>query len=201
MAIYKKIYKGEFRCPRWFFFELSNFVAKLLDTNLTKEIPFRTSWRIVGSRKALSRLSSILRMTIRWCSMLLVVVIMFILLLICGGGGGGGGGGMLLLPRFDLSGLFEEKGDKVKFISSAPVSKIISKLEEITQLVSFTISKKGSRVSLEGSRKGVKWSLTIAVEIFELTLSLVVVEVKKKGRDKEEYERFFMYRNPFVCKF
>jgi hypothetical protein len=32
--------------------------------------------------------------------------------------------------------------------------------------------------------------LTIAAEIFELTPSLVVVEVKKKGGDREEYEEF-----------
>ncbi|KAJ1426133.1 Serine/threonine-protein kinase, active site [Sesbania bispinosa] len=60
---------------------------------------------------------------------------------------------------FDLSGLFEEKGDE-------------------------------ARVSLEGSREGVKGPLTIAAEIFELTPSLVVVEVKKKGGDKAEYEKF-----------
>ncbi|KAF2581864.1 hypothetical protein F2Q68_00006184 [Brassica cretica] len=45
-------------------------------------------------------------------------------------------------------------------------------------------------VSLEGSRQGVKGPLTIAAEIFELTPSLVVVEVKKKGGDRAEYEEF-----------
>jgi 5'-AMP-activated protein kinase catalytic alpha subunit len=91
---------------------------------------------------------------------------------------------------FDLSGLFEEKGDEARFVSGAPVSKIISKLEEIAKLVSFTVRKKDCRVSLEGSREGVKGPLTIAAEIFELTPSLVVVEVKKKGGDKAEYEKF-----------
>jgi hypothetical protein len=43
-------------------------------------------------------------------------------------------------------------------------------------------------VSLEGSREGMKGPLTIAAEIFELTPSLVVVEVKKKGGDKGEKE-------------
>ena len=35
-----------------------------------------------------------------------------------------------------------------------------------------------------------KGLLTIAAEIFELTPSLVVVEVKKKAGDKTEYEHF-----------
>jgi hypothetical protein len=48
--------------------------------------------------------------------------------------------------------------------------------------------KKDCQMSLEGSRKGVKGPLTIAAEIFELTPSLVVVEVKKKGGDKGEKE-------------
>ena len=91
---------------------------------------------------------------------------------------------------FDLSGLFEEKGDEARFVSSAPVSKIISKLEEVAQLVSFSVRKKDCRVSLEGCREGVKGPLTIAAEVFELTPSLVVVEVKKKGGDKAEYEKF-----------
>lgn len=93
-------------------------------------------------------------------------------------------------PGFDLSGLFEEGGEGARFVSGAPVSKIITKLEEIAKVVSFTVRKKDCRVSLEGSREGVKGPLTIATEIFELTPKLVVVEVKKKGGDKGEYEEF-----------
>jgi hypothetical protein len=68
------------------------------------------------------------------------------------------------------------------------MSKIILKLEEIAKVVSFTMRKKDCWVSLEGSREGVKGPLTIAEEIFELTPSLVVVEVKKKGGDKGKKE-------------
>ncbi|KAI8001513.1 CBL-interacting serine/threonine-protein kinase 12 [Camellia lanceoleosa] len=93
-------------------------------------------------------------------------------------------------PGFDLSGLFEEGGDEARFVSGAPVPKIISKLEEIAKVVSFTVRKKDCRVSLEGTREGVKGPLTIAAEIFELTPSLRVVEVKKKGGDKGEYDDF-----------
>ncbi|KAK6133536.1 hypothetical protein DH2020_032665 [Rehmannia glutinosa] len=92
---------------------------------------------------------------------------------------------------FDLSGLFEEGSDGgARFVSGAPVSTIISKLEEIAKITSFAVRKKDCRVSLEGSRDGVKGPLTIAAEIFELTPSLRVVEVKRKGGDRTEYEEF-----------
>jgi hypothetical protein len=57
----------------------------------------------------------------------------------------------------------------------------------IAKVVSFTM-RKDCRVSLEGSREGVKGPLTIAAEIFKFMPSLVVVEVKKKGGDKGEKE-------------
>ncbi|KAK9088780.1 hypothetical protein Scep_027862 [Stephania cephalantha] len=208
MAMYKKIYKGEFRCPRWFSPDLTRLLSRLLDTNPETRITipeimenrwFKKGFKHikfyiendtlcnvedddVESEKSVSETESepgdqcIRR-----------------------------GGGGLGLPRpaslnafdiisfsrgFDLSGLFEESGDESRFVSGAPVSKIISKLEEIAKVVSFSVRKKDCRVNLEGTREGVKGPLTIAAEIFELTPSLRVVEVRKKGGDKGEYEEF-----------
>ncbi|KAI3710154.1 hypothetical protein L2E82_39928 [Cichorium intybus] len=93
-------------------------------------------------------------------------------------------------PGFSLSGLFEDGSKESRFVTGAPVSKIVSKLEEIAKVVSFSMRKKDCRISLEGSREGVKGPLTITVEIFELTPKLRVVEVKKKAGDKGEYEEF-----------
>uniref|UniRef100_A0A803NGB2 non-specific serine/threonine protein kinase n=1 Tax=Cannabis sativa TaxID=3483 RepID=A0A803NGB2_CANSA len=136
MAMYKKIYKGEFRCPRWFSPELSRLLSRVLDTNPETRV---TIPHIMENR------------------------------------------------GFDLSGLFEEGSEEEsRFVSSASVSKIISKLEEIGKVVSFSVRKKDCRVSLEGTREGVRGPLTIAAEIFELTPSLVVVEVKKKSGDRAE---------------
>ncbi|KAK4744680.1 hypothetical protein SAY87_010992 [Trapa incisa] len=212
MAMYKKIYKGEFRCPRWFSSELSRLLSRLLDTSPNSRITIpeimENRWFKKGFKHvkfyieddkvcsvlddidddaAASEVSSIQSMSEsdsevethrrpaaslpRPASLNAFDIISF-------------------SRGFDLSGLFEEGGDQARFISGAPVSKIISKLEEIAKLVSFTVRKKDCRVSLEGSREGVKGPLTIAAEIFELTPSLVVVEVKKKGGDKGEYEDF-----------
>ncbi|CAE6188612.1 unnamed protein product [Arabidopsis arenosa] len=212
MAMYKKIYRGEFRCPRWFSAELTRLLSKLLETNPEKRFTFpeimENSWfkkgfkhikfyveddklcNVVDDDELESesvesdRDSAVSESEIEYLEPRRRV------------------GG---LPRpaslnafdiisfsqgFDLSGLFDDDGEGSRFVSGAPVSKIISKLEEIAKVVSFTVRKKDCRVSLEGSRQGVKGPLTIAAEIFELTPSLVVVEVKKKGGDKTEYEEF-----------
>uniref|UniRef100_A0A7N2LRS6 NAF domain-containing protein n=1 Tax=Quercus lobata TaxID=97700 RepID=A0A7N2LRS6_QUELO len=53
----------------------------------------------------------------------------------------------------DLLGLFEENGEEARFVSHAPVPKIIMKLEEIAKIFNFTVRKKGCRVSLRGQEK------------------------------------------------
>ncbi|XP_050224448.1 CBL-interacting serine/threonine-protein kinase 12-like [Mercurialis annua] len=217
MVMYKKIYKGDFRCPRWFSHELVRLLTKLLDINPETRIAIpdvmENKWFKKGfkhikfyieddkffsfddiengggqqldkddtgscSDQSLSESDSewetrrrVNTSLPRPASLNAFDIISF-------------------SPGFDLSGLFEEGGDGARFVSGAPVSKIISKLEEIAKVVSFAVRKKDCRVSLEGSREGVKGPLTIAAEIFELTPKLVVVEVKKKGGDRGEYEEF-----------
>ncbi|KAK7306521.1 hypothetical protein VNO77_44468 [Canavalia gladiata] len=215
MAMYKKIYKGEFRCPRWFSPDLSKLLIRLLDTKPETRIAIpeimENKWFKKGFKQikfyveddrlcsvddslldieddTASTASAVSDYSIsesdsevetrrknaplpRPASLNAFDIISF-------------------SPGFDLSGLFEEKGDEARFVTAASVSRIISKLEEIAQLVRFSVRKKDCRVSLEGTREGVKGPLTIAAEIFELTPTLVVVEVKKKGGDRAEYERF-----------
>ncbi|XP_010549409.1 PREDICTED: CBL-interacting serine/threonine-protein kinase 18 [Tarenaya hassleriana] len=210
MSMYKKIYKGEFRCPRWFSSELVRLLMRLLDTNpetritlpeITKNRWFKKGFKhvkfyieddklcredgddedsLVDSSSGRSSTASEADAefeTKRVGSMPRPVSLNAFDIISFSSG-------------FDLSGLFEEGGEGARFISGAPVSKIVTKLEEIARVVSFTVRKKDYRVSLEGSREGVKGPLTIAAEIFELTPDLVVVEVKKKGGDRQEYEDF-----------
>jgi serine/threonine protein kinase len=91
---------------------------------------------------------------------------------------------------FNLSRLFEDKGNEVRFISAEPMSDITTTLEDIAKLKSFKMRRKDWRICLESTREGVKGPLTIAAEIFELTPPLVMVEVKKKAGDNQEYEDF-----------
>ncbi|KAF6176046.1 hypothetical protein GIB67_000140 [Kingdonia uniflora] len=200
MVMYKKIYKGEFRCPRWFSPELTKLLRALLATNPDNRITIpeimETKWFKKGFKHVKFYIENDKFCNVddhdvdyetepefhlnrpkplglpRPASLNAFDIISF-------------------SPGFDLSGLFEESVEDTRFVSGAPVSNIISKLEEIAKVVSFTVRKKDCRVSLEGQREGVKGPLTIAAEIFELTPSLRVVEVKKKGGDKGEYEDFY----------
>ncbi|KAF2309545.1 hypothetical protein GH714_003774 [Hevea brasiliensis] len=209
MVMYRKIHKGEFRCPRWFSPELIRLLWRLLDTNpetrITMPEVMENKWFKKGFKhikfyieddkvfsfdaegqqddagssseqsqsESESEMENRRRVTSlpRPASLNAFDIISF-------------------SPGFNLSGLFEDGGEGARIVSGAPVSKIISKLEEIAKVVSFTVRKKDYRVSLEGSREGVKGPLTIAAEIFELTPKLVVVDVKKKGGDRGEYEEF-----------
>ncbi|XP_057536919.1 CBL-interacting serine/threonine-protein kinase 12 [Amaranthus tricolor] len=207
MSMYRKIYKGEFRCPRWFSPDLVKLLLRLLDTNPQKRITIpevmenkwfkkgfqNVKFYIEDNKLCTSSSSSIIddfdsmsesdsesgfqpqRKPVpglpRPASLNAFDIISF-------------------SKGFDLSGLFDDGEGGSRYVSGAPVSTIISKLEEIAKVVSFTVRKKDCRVSLEGSTEGVKGPLTLQAEIFELTPSLCVVEVKKQGGDKGEYEEF-----------
>lgn len=217
MAMYKKIYKGEFRCPRWFSPELTRFLTRILDTNPETRITIPEIMENRWFKKGFKHIKFYIEDD-KLCSVNDDVGEDDRGEAECKGDGFESDQSLsesesevesrrrlATLPRpaslnafdiisfsrgFDLSGLFEEGTDGARFVSGAPVSKIISKLEEIAKVVSFSVRKKDCRVSLEGTREGVKGPLTIAAEIFELTPSLRVVEVKKKGGDRVEYEDF-----------
>uniref|UniRef100_A0A0E0L4M2 non-specific serine/threonine protein kinase n=1 Tax=Oryza punctata TaxID=4537 RepID=A0A0E0L4M2_ORYPU len=237
MAMYRKIYRGEFRCPRWFSKDLTSLLNRILDTNpetriTVKEVMesrwFQKGFRPVrfyveddqvhsladgdndmpelepreppppplppppqqdddGEESGWESDSSVascpatlsseecrrrpLGSLTRPASLNAFDIISF-------------------SRGFDLSGLFEERGSEVRFVSAEPMQTIITKLEEIAKVKSFFVRRKDWRVSIEGTREGEKGPLTIGAEIFELTPSLVVVEVKKKAGDKEEYDDF-----------
>ncbi|KAL1289057.1 hypothetical protein HN51_057505 [Arachis hypogaea] len=235
MQMYKKIYKGEFRCPRWFSPDLANLLTRLLDTKPETRIAIPEIMQNKWFKKGFKQIKFYVEDD-RLCSfddtenMIMEDHNVNSInssnhpsnISNCGDDDNASVSDYAEsdseveikrrhsvsnppLPRpaslnafdiisfskgFDLSGLFEEKGDEARFVTSAPVGKIISKLEEIAHLVRFSVRKKDCRVSLEGTREGLTGPLTIAVEIFELTPKLVVVEVKKKGGDRAEYERF-----------
>ncbi|OAY85179.1 CBL-interacting serine/threonine-protein kinase 12 [Ananas comosus] len=237
-VMYRKIYKGAFRCPRWFSPELTRLLHRILDTNPERRITipeimenrwFRKGFRQIkfyvaddkvihsfddsdsppptprdepetewdDSSSSGSSCSSSPRtpcaLTASASSPLLTGnttygfdlprptslnafdIISF-------------------SPGFDLSGLFEERGQDTRFVSGAPATKIVEKLEEIAGTVNFAVRAKDCQVSLDGMKEGGMGPLSIAAEIFELTPELVVVEVKRKAGDRGEYEEFFNKR-------
>lgn len=93
---------------------------------------------------------------------------------------------------FDLSGLFEEdyRRRESRFIFRKPAQVIISKLEEIAKKLRMKVKKRDAGLfRLEGLREGRKGILSIDAEIFEITPSCHLVEVKKSNGDTMEYQK------------
>ncbi|GAB2274248.1 CBL-interacting protein kinase 18 [Dionaea muscipula] len=93
---------------------------------------------------------------------------------------------------FDLSGLFEEGHPKkeARFTSRQSASGIISKLIEIGTNLRLKVKRldKGL-LSFEAPKEGRKGVLSIDAEIFEVTPSLFLVEMRKSSGDTQEYQK------------
>lgn len=203
MEMYRKISKGEFRCPQWFAPEVRRLLIRVLDPNPSTRITIaklvENPWfkkgfkpaepppiRPVDSLGDIKRAfpetfddedshskeeesSSIMKPT-NYNAFDIIS----------------------LSQGFNLSGLFEKNGEKSesRFTTQKPASAIVSKLEQIAETEKFKVKKEDGTVKLQGSKEGRKGQLGIDAEIFEVTPSFYVVEVKKSAGDTLEYEQF-----------
>ncbi|KAL5698912.1 CBL-interacting serine/threonine-protein kinase 6 [Ranunculus cassubicifolius] len=178
VAMYKKIYRGDFKCPPWFSSDARRLVTKLLDPNPNTRVTIakimESSWFKKSSKVVVQDESNELK--VKKSETLNAFHIIG------------------LSEGFDLSPLFEEKKreEKVelKFATTKPASSVISKLEDLAKSVKFSVKKSESRVRLQGNERGRKGKLSIEAEIFALTPSFLVVEVTKDGGDTLEYNQF-----------
>eukprot|EP01018_Ginkgo_biloba_P006959 Gb_28012 [translate_table: standard] len=204
MVMYKKIYRGDYKCPPWFSPGVRKLILKLLDPNPRTRITIPQLMEVSWFKKGFKRENLFAEED--------EIILVDVDSVFNGSNGAeldssekkaeapGAKPACLnafdiisLSPGFNLSGLFEEK-QKVKqesrFTSTQPASSIISKLEEVAKLLRFSIKKRDCKVKLQGSEQGRKGHLSIAAEIFEVTPSLFVVEVSKAGGDTLEYNKF-----------
>ncbi|CAL9146562.1 unnamed protein product [Musa hybrid cultivar] len=211
MAMYRKIHKGEFRCLRWFSTDLFRLLDRLLDTNPQTRITipelmehpwFKKGFRRVRFYIEDDRLHSLddasssqqepVEADDSGSESDTSVVS-------CPETSSHDRQRRQGLPRPPSLNAFRhhfytpppprETGED-RFLSKEPVSKIISKSEEIANLMRFTVRRNGCRAGLAGTREGEHGPLTIAVEVFELISSIVVIEVTKKAGDGEVYMEF-----------
>lgn len=192
VAMYRKIYRGDFKCPPWFSSEARRLVTKLLDPNPSTRITIAkimdSSWfkksvpRSVRTKEEEEKEKekkydeSYFEKTKMQPETLNAFHI------------------ISLSEGFDLSPLFEEKKreekEELRFATTRPASSVISKLEEVAKAMKFNVKKSDSRVRLQGQESGRKGKLSIAAEIFAVTPSFLVVEVKKDNGDTLEYNQF-----------
>lgn len=201
MEMYKKIGKAEFKYPTWITPDARRLISKILDPKSNTRIPisrimenhwFRRGFESntrknddsdskIGddlyAKEVLvdveSAFSSIPETTNKLRNLNAFDIISF-------------------SAGFDLSGLFEENCRKkeTRFTSKQSAKTIFLKMEEIAKRLKLNMSKKdGGKLKLEGSKAGRKGVLSIDAEIFEVTPTFHVVEVKKSAGDTLEYQR------------
>ncbi|XP_022720387.1 CBL-interacting serine/threonine-protein kinase 20-like isoform X3 [Durio zibethinus] len=193
MEMYKKICRGEFKCPQWFPPEVRKLLSRILDPNPGQRITvaklMENSWFRKGYKhidtpppsphaRSLDLLISDGARVPR-CPVKPSYFNAFDIISLSQG--------------FDLSGLFEKdlnQRDYSRFTTRKPATDIVSKFEQIAQTESFSMKSKDGKVKLQGSKEGRKGQLAIDAEIFEVTPSFYVVEMKKTAGDTLEYKNF-----------
>ncbi|EOA20652.1 hypothetical protein CARUB_v10000965mg [Capsella rubella] len=191
MVMYRKIYKGEFRIPKWTSPDLRRLLTRLLDTNpltrITIEEIIHDPWFRQGYDDRMSKFhleDSDMKLPGEETG----ARRMNAFDIISGS------------PGFNLAGLFGEarKYDRVeRFVSAWRAERVVEKLEEMAEAENLTVAKKEAwGMKIEGQ----KGNFAMVVEIKQLTDELVMVEVRKRqraaasGRDlwKDTFAPYFL---------
>eukprot|EP01018_Ginkgo_biloba_P023345 Gb_33333 [translate_table: standard] len=201
MALYKKIYKADFTCPKWFSPGARKLILRILEPNPKNRITipeilenswFKKGYTPVKFREerdtSLDDIDAVFSDSIDH----LVTEQKELK-----------GAGPSLMNAFDiisfskglnLSGLFEKKQgvkQEARFTSKYPATEIITKMEESAKPLGFNVKRQDYKMKLQGYETGRKGHLSVATEVFEVSPSLFVVEVKKDGGDTLEYDKFY----------
>lgn len=179
MAMYKKIYKGEFRCPKWMSPDLKRFLSRLLDTNpqtrITIDQILKDSWFKRGGFKQINFYDE------DYCGVDnsakldkdepdVTNLNAFDIISFSSG--------------LDLTGLFDDSYNAVedgeRFVSYESPEKLVQKVEEFVKAEKLRAKRKKEwAFELEGQNG----NFVVEVEVYRLTDGLVVVEAKRKGGD------------------
>lgn len=209
MEMYRKISKSEFKYPNWFPPEARRLISKILDPNPNTRISvskiIETSWFHKGleSNTANAGADSNIRTSKAEETAIFVGSVLSISENTCTAAASKQDSEkpaslnafdiISFSAGFDLSGLFEETGynkKEMRFTSRQTAKTIISKLEEIAYHLKLKVTKKDyGFLKLEESKAGRKGLLSIDAEIFEVTPSFHLVEVKKGNGDTVEYQQ------------
>ncbi|RWV83451.1 hypothetical protein BHE74_00004372 [Ensete ventricosum] len=191
LAMYKKIRRGDFRCPPWFSSDARRLITKLLDpipstritvgklmempwfkkSSMTKGVPAPAAAGESGDRERAKKEGEEPE-----------TLNAFHLISFSDG--------------FDLSPLFvggERREQEMRFATREPASGVVSRLEGVAARAAgkYRVTKSSvTGVRLEGEERGRKGKLGIATQIFAVAPSVLVVAVKKDGGDTLEYQRF-----------
>ncbi|XP_044472610.1 CBL-interacting serine/threonine-protein kinase 14-like [Mangifera indica] len=172
MAMYRKIYKGEFRCPKWTSPDLKRFLHRLLDTNPDTRISIdeivQDPWFKQGYKEKISPDFDVkdLGNNQNEKGLNAFDIISF-------------------SSGFNLSGLFSDYYDisasDERFLSAEKPDKIIERIEEVAK-------RKDEKMVIVKKKWGAKFvgqngNFVLVIEIYRLTDELVVVDTKTTERE------------------
>lgn len=198
MEMYRKIGRADYKCPSWFPREARRLLSRMLDPNPITRTSIamirQSSWFKKGLRSKMLRSGTeddaIATEDAAGASESSVptdgnrepdrppTLNAFDIISLSAG--------------FNLSSLFEDNSKKKEtlFTCRKPASVILSKLEEIAKLLRFRVQKKDAGLlKFEALTEGKKGALSIDTEIFEVTPSFYLVEMKKSNGDTLEYQK------------
>ncbi|KAK2996920.1 hypothetical protein RJ639_026610 [Escallonia herrerae] len=178
MMMYKKIYKGEFRCPKWMSSDLKRFLSRLLDTNpdtrITVDEITRDPWFRKGPYKEMRFYDEDFDGKIEKDESM-TSLNAFDLISFSSG--------------LDLSGLFDGSSCSVaageRFVLGESPEKVVGKVEEVVGKEDGLRLKRRKEWGVDV--KGQNGNLVVSVEVYRLTDSLVVVEVKREAGEGGRY--------------
>ena len=200
MEMYRKIQHGDFRCPSWFSHKLKKLLYKILDPNPSTRISIQKIKESTWFRKGPGEIRAVKEKILNENATTNAAPVLatrrkkiahedmkplaatnlnaFEIISFSTG--------------LDLSGLFIKKEcrKETRFTSDKPSLAIISKLEEVAKALNLRIRKKDNGiVKIQGRREGRNGVLQFDTEIFEITPSYHLIEMKQTSGDSVEYQK------------
>ncbi|KAJ8552910.1 hypothetical protein K7X08_020303 [Anisodus acutangulus] len=202
MNMYRKISRAEYKCPNWFPLEVCKLLSRILNPNPHTRISIakikESSWFKKGSESKQIRTKQVVNQNViadgdavSSSNLENSTSSSDTKLELAKPANINAFDIISLSSGFDLSGLFIRNNQKeeLQFTSVKPAPVIISKLEEVGRNLNLEIKKKeGGFLRLEGLNESRYATLCIDVQIFEITQSYYLVELRRSCGDAIEYQ-------------
>lgn len=181
MNMYKKIYKGEFRCPKWMSPDLKLFLCRLLDTNPETRISIDEIKQNVWFRKGYTEASNGVSVdVVKEEEEKLQNLNAFDLISFSRG--------------LDLSGLFDSKyqtaDDVDRFTVEEPPERVMEKVEAMVKTENAGVKMRRTK-ECGAELDGQNGNFVVALDVYRLTEKLVVVELKRKAGDASAFSELW----------
>ncbi|KAM7527587.1 hypothetical protein LguiB_030997 [Lonicera macranthoides] len=175
MVMYRKIYKGDFRCPKWMSSDLKNLVFRLLETNPSKRISINEIIRHPWFAKDFTEIKfdeedpDLAKFSEEEVSTLNAFDI------------------ISFSSGLNLAGLFNDEsvnGDEMLVVEESP-ERVIEKVHEVAKDETVRLKRKRDQWGVD--MEGQNGDFAMGLEVYRLTDNLAVVEVKRKNGDDGVY--------------